>query len=93
MIARANALENNVRLYNVTDGNRKQFASWSGEVKTGAWHTLSLSAAGSEYVVAFDGKEVMRATSDVIKGAGGAGLWTKADSVTAFDAITVEIAK
>jgi hypothetical protein len=90
VIARSNALENNVRLYNVVAGSRKQFASWNGEVKAGAWQTLGLSASGSEYVVTYDGKAVIRATNDVIKDAGGVGLWTKADSVTAFDAITVE---
>jgi hypothetical protein len=92
-IARANALEDNVRLYNVTKGERRQFAGWNDKVASGTWHTLGLSAKGEEYVVSFDGKEVMRATSGIQSGPGKAGLWTKADSVIAFDDVVVEIEK
>ncbi|WP_434042917.1 MULTISPECIES: hypothetical protein [Sorangium] len=42
-IARANALEGNVRLYHVKDGRRTQIASWSGAV-TGNWHELRVDA-------------------------------------------------
>lgn len=89
VVARANALEDNVRLYDVTKGSRKQFAGWNGKVTSGEWHTLSLSAKGDEYVVTFDGKEVIRAKSPEQAGPGKAGLWTKADSVTAFDEVTI----
>lgn len=87
--ARANALEDNVRLYNVTKGSRKQIAGWNGVVSSAAWHALSLSARGDEYVVAFDGKEVIRTRDAVHAGPGRAGLWTKADSVTAFDSVVI----
>ena len=93
VVARANALEDNVRLYNVTKGSRKQFAGWSGKVSSGEWHTLSLSAKGEEYVVTYDGKEVIRATNREQAGPGRAGLWTKADSVTAFDDVVIEVTK
>ena len=91
VIARSNALENNVRLYNVTGGRRRQFAGWNGTVAGDVWHELSLSAAGDEYAVRFDGKEVIRAKNSEIPGPGRTGLWTKADSVTAFSDIVVEI--
>jgi hypothetical protein len=93
VVARANALEDNVRLYNVTKGSRKQFAGWNGKVASGAWHTLSLSAKGAEYVVTFDGEEVIRAKNPEQAGPGKAGLWTKADSVTAFDEVAIDVAK
>ncbi len=93
VVARANALEDNVRLYNVTKGSRKQFAGWNGKVTSGVWHTLSLSAKGDEYVVMFDGKEVIRAKSPEQAGPGKAGLWTKADSVTAFHDVAIDTAK
>ncbi len=93
VIARANALENNVRLYDVTKGSRKQFAGWNGKVTSGAWHRLSLGAKGDEFVVTFDGKEVIRAKSRVHTGPGKAGLWTKADSVTAFGDIVIDAVK
>jgi len=90
VIARANALEDNVRLYNVTGGARKQFAGWNGAVSPDVWHALSLSAKGGEYVVTFDGKEVIRARDTVHAGPGRAGLWTKADSVTAFESVVID---
>jgi hypothetical protein len=55
VIVRANALEDNVRLYDVTKGSRKQIAGWNGKVTSGAWHRLSLEAKGDEFVVTFDG--------------------------------------
>jgi hypothetical protein len=93
VIARANALEDNVRLYNVTKGSRKQIAGWNGAVSPDVWHTLSLAAKGGEYVVTFDGKEVIRARDVEHAGSGRAGLWTKADSVTAFDSVVVYAAQ
>jgi hypothetical protein len=93
VIARANALEDNVRLYNVTKGSRKQIAGWNGPVSPDDWHTLSLAAKGDEYVVAFDGREVIRKRDAVHAGAGRAGLWTKADSVTAFDSVVVHASR
>src|SRR4051812_44029627 len=35
-VARANALEDNVRLYHVTAGKRRQFGGWNGKVASGA---------------------------------------------------------
>jgi hypothetical protein len=93
VVARANALEDNVRLYNVTKGSRKQFAGWNGKVTSGEWHTLSLSARGDEYVVTFDGKEIIREKNREQAGPGRAGLWTKADSVTAFDDVAIAATK
>jgi len=93
VVARANALEDNIRLYNVTKGSRKQFAGWNGKVTSGEWHTISLSAKGAEYIVTFDGKEVIRAKSPEQTGPGKAGLWTKADSVTAFNDVAIDAAK
>jgi hypothetical protein len=90
VVARANALENNVRIYDVAGGTRTQFGSWDGPVATATWHTLSLSARGDQYAVTFDGKEVLRARSGKTRGPGKVGLWTKADSLIAFDDVVVE---
>src|SRR5262249_3176813 len=58
-LTRANALENNVRLYYVKDGQRQQFASWSGKVASGVWHKLRVEAKGDRFTVFFDEKKVM----------------------------------
>jgi hypothetical protein len=84
-VTRANALEGNVRLYHVKDGRRKQFASWSGEVKGNAWHELRVDARGEHLEVYFNGAKVIDANDKTFPDAGKVGVWTKADSVTYYD--------
>ena len=83
-VTRANALEANVRLYRVVHGDRQQFASADLPVTSGEWHTLEAHARGSSLTVKWDDKQVISATDDTFQ-RGKIGLWTKADSVTAFD--------
>jgi len=84
-VTRANALEDNVRLYHVKDGNRVQFASWSGKVATKKWHRLAVDAKGDRFVVHFDDQKVLDAKDSTFGDAGKIGVWTKADSITQFD--------
>jgi hypothetical protein len=87
-VTRANSLEDNVRLYRVLKGSRQQIASWSGPVKGGAWHALSLEARGDKLRVYWEGKPIIDATDATFGEAGKVGVWTKADSVTYYDALT-----
>jgi hypothetical protein len=84
LLTRANALEDNVRLYRIVDGNRQQFASASLEVTSRAWHELEVTMDGAELRVAWNGTEVLSA-SDATFTNGKVGLWTKADAITRFD--------
>jgi hypothetical protein len=88
-VTRANALEDNVRLYHVVKGKRSQLAGWNGKVKGGVWHELRVDAKGDHLEVYFDGTKVIEVTDKTFKDAGKIGLWTKADSVTYFDDLTV----
>lgn len=88
-IVRANALEDNVVLFHVVGSVRREFKSWDGKVASGAWHALRVDAKGDHFEVWFDGKKVMDAHDSTFKDAGKAGVWTKADSVTYFDDLTV----
>lgn len=88
-VVRANALEDNVRLYKVVDGKRKQFAGVATKVSPGAWHTLGLRARGSKFEVFFDGAFLFDAQDETFREGGMVGLWTKADSVTQFDDLMV----
>ena len=88
-IARANALEGNVRLYRVVKGDRKQLASASVKVSSGQWHTLTLRAEGDRLSVSFNGKPLITQTDRTFAGLGKVALWTKADSVTYFDQIRI----
>ena len=89
-VVRANALENNVRLYRVVAGKREQFAGVSAKVTTGAWHTLALRAKGNQFLVRFDSKDLFTAKDDRFASTGKIALWTKADSVTRFDRLAIE---
>lgn len=84
-LTRANALEGNVRIYYVKDGNRRQFAGWNGKITGMAWHELRVDAKGNHFEVSWDGKKVLDAKDETFSNAGKVGVWTKADSVTYFD--------
>lgn len=88
-VVRANALEDNVRLYRVVNGNRQQLASASVKVSSGQWHTLTLRAEGDRLSVSFDGRKLITQTDRTFTGPGKVALWTKADSVTHFDQIRI----
>jgi len=83
-VARANALEANVRLYKVTDGVRRQIAGHNIEVASGIWHNLSLKLSGDILEVAFDDAPLIQTHDATIAVPGKVGLWTKADSLTHF---------
>jgi hypothetical protein len=88
-VVRANALENNVNLYRVIKGNRVQIQGKHHQVSSGVWHTLGLKVTGDRFVVSFDDTELFSANDRSIAGAGNVALWTKADSVTHFAALTI----
>jgi hypothetical protein len=88
-IVRANALENNYRLYHVVKGRRVQFAGANVKVASGEWHELRVECVGNHIVCYYDGEKKIDATDETFKEAGKVGLWTKADSVTYFDDLRV----
>jgi 3-keto-disaccharide hydrolase len=88
-IVRANALEDNYRLYHVMNGSRRQFAGANFKVTSGEWHELRVEAVGTKIICYYDGAKKIEATDDTFKDAGKVGLWTKADSVTYFDDLKV----
>jgi hypothetical protein len=86
---RANALENNYRLYHVVAGKRQQFAGANFKVASGEWHELRVECIGNKITCYYDGDKKIESTDDTFKEAGKIGLWTKADSVTYFDDLRV----
>jgi hypothetical protein len=89
-IARANALEGNVRLYKVVGGKRGQFAGKDVPIPSGRWQTLGLGVQGDRLEVRLNGGILFEARDQTFKDAGKMGLWTKADSVTYFDDLRAE---
>jgi protein-tyrosine-phosphatase len=98
-IVRANALEGNVVLYKVEKGRRTDLPI-NGEGRTygkkapvpsGEWSQLSVSAKGSAFRVLLNGKLLYEVDDATFTGEGKVGVWTKADSVTHFDDLTVTV--
>jgi hypothetical protein len=87
-VVRANALEGNFRLY-YYDGGRRQLASARvTPPAVGQWHTMRLAAIGDRMQAWLDGVLSLDHRDSRFK-SGRVGLWTKADSVTAFDDLVI----
>jgi hypothetical protein len=84
-VARANALENNVSLYYTENGRRNTIKYVEAPVAKDRWHVLRVEFAGTHIAVMLNGKRYIEQEDTHIGGAGAAGVWTKADSVTVFD--------
>jgi hypothetical protein len=89
-VARANALEGNVRFYKVVGGKRQQLAGANLPVASNQWHELILRAESDRFTVTFNGKELFAATDRTIMSPGKVAFWTKADSITRFDALDIK---
>lgn len=96
-IVRANALEDNVVLYKVENGKRIDLPL-KGEGRTygkkvdvpaGRWSTLRVIATGPLFEVYSNGTKLYEVEDGTFTQAGKVGVWTKADSVTQFDDLTV----
>jgi hypothetical protein len=90
-VARANALENNVNLYHVTSGVRRQIAGVDVSVPNGKTQQLAVRIEGNTIKVSLDGRSLIEAVDRTIQGQGAVGLWTKADSLTAFYELTIAV--
>jgi hypothetical protein len=78
-------LENNVSLYYMERGWRHTIKSVAAPVPRGQWSTLRVEFAAQRIRVMLNARTYLDLVDDHISGSGAAGVWTKADSVTAFD--------
>jgi hypothetical protein len=87
-VIRANALEDNFRLY-YYDRGRRQLGSARVKVPAlGQWHLLRIVALGDHIQGWLDGTLLLDYRDSRFR-SGRVGLWTKADSITAFDDLTI----
>ena len=87
-VVRANGLENNFQLY-YYDRGRRQLASASVKAPPlGQWHLMRVVAVGDHIQAWLDGTAYLDHHDARFK-SGRVGLWTKADSITAFSDLTV----
>jgi hypothetical protein len=88
-VVRANALEDNVNFYHVVKGVRREIRGASAKIASDVWHTLGIKAEGQEFTIFFNGKSLFSVQDPTFTNAGKIALWTKADSVTHFDGLTI----
>lgn len=84
-VARANALEDNVSLYYTQQGRRITIKYVNAPVAKNNWHKLRVEFQDVQIRVFLNDKLYIQTEDAHIAGAGSIGVWTKADSVTAFD--------
>lgn len=98
-VVRANALEGNVVLYKVENGRRTDLPlrgegrtyGKKAAVPSAEWSVLKLTARGSLFEVFLNGQKLYEVQDTTFPDAGKLGVWTKADSVTYFDDLTVVV--
>ncbi len=98
-IVRANALEDNVVLYKVQNGERVSLAPKGAvsnaygvkhKVPKQTWTVLSVAFRGNRFSVSLEGQKLFDVRDSTFTEAGKTGLWTKSDSVIYFDDFQIE---
>lgn len=100
-VVRTNALENNVVLYKIENGKRTDLPltgkgrtyGMKADVPSGVWGTLRVIAGGDHFEVYCNGKKLYDVEDTTFPDAGKIGLWTKADSYTLFDDLSITVLK
>jgi hypothetical protein len=87
-VVRANALEGNFRLYYYDRGRRQLASATVKPPALGQWHQLRAVIVGDHIQAWLDGALLLDHRDARFK-SGRVGLWTKADSITAFNDLTI----
>ena len=99
-VVRANALEGNVVLYKVEGGKRTDLKpkgagllayGKKASVVAGSWGLLRVVVQGNLFEVYLGGDKLLEVQDSTFAAAGKVGVWTKADSVTYFDDLRVDV--
>jgi hypothetical protein len=91
-LARANPLEQNIRVYRVENGIRHLLENFNQTIDVRRWHTLRVTHQGCRVNIFFDDKQVFDLCDKTFH-AGMIGLWTKSDAVTYFDDLQLQHVK
>jgi hypothetical protein len=87
-LIRANALEDNFRFYYYDRGRSMITSARVRAPATGGWHTLRAVVAG-DHIQGWLDDVLLLDSHDKRFAAGRVGLWTKTDSITAFDDLVI----
>ncbi len=87
---RLNALEDNVILFEFVNNKRVQRASVDKPIESGKWYDLRVEIKGPEVKGYLDDELLLEYTAEKPV-SGYVGLWTKADSVTYFQELSMQM--
>ncbi len=88
-LARANPLEQNIRVYRVEKGIRHLLENFNQTIDVRQWHTLRVNHQGCRVNIFYDDKQVFELCEKTFHH-GMIGLWTKSDAVTYFDDLQLQ---
>jgi hypothetical protein len=88
-LARANPLEQNIRVYRVVKGVRHLLENFDQTITVKQWHTLRVTHQDCRVNIFYDDKQVFDLCDKTFH-AGMIGLWTKSDAVTYFDDLQLQ---
>jgi len=91
-LARANPLEQNIRVYRVENGIRHLLENFNQTIAVKRWHTLRVTHQGCRVNIFYDDKQVFDLCEKTFH-TGMIGLWTKSDAVTYFDDLQLQYVK
>lgn len=87
----ADALVDRVRFVRILNGERREIAGRIAPLKSGLAHTLRIRAVDENFAVSLDGKVLFEAHDSGIAVPGRFGVWSRADSLTAFGDLFITI--
>ena len=88
-LARANPLEQNIRVYRIVNGVRHLLQNFNQTIDVRQWHTLRVMHRGCQINIFYDDKQVFDLCDKTFH-TGTIGLWTKSDAVTYFDDLQLQ---
>jgi len=89
-IARANPLENNLKIYKVVKGIRKEIKAVKVKMNAGEWYTLKVAMIGYTLDCYLNGQKLLSATDTTFPNAGLVGFWSRSDAISLFDDLKIK---
>lgn len=90
-LVRADTQQGFVRLYKVIDGRTRPIGGMPIAIRGSDWHTLAVELSGNRIQVFLDDRSLFSANDSTYPDEGWCGVWTKGDSVTWFDDLSITV--
>jgi len=88
-LVQLDALRDRVLFSRVRDGAPEEIVGVDADIASHSWHTLAVRAKDDEFTVSLDGNWVFTGFDKTLSQPGRIALWTKGDSHTRFDSISI----